>query len=153
MLKCSRSGYIAGVLKAGNGLVGLQAKVLETSPENTHAWSALSAKARELRQIFSGALVQIIGSLGMLELEVSYGRVSARDLKLLVEKSKVLVGRLMGVASFQVGLLQDKSSEMLTGLPSCSSRRRKGTIGETLRPRRKSSATRTSTGSSNCATS
>lgn len=105
MLKFSRSGYIAGVLKAGNGLVGLQAKVLETSPENMNAWSALSAKARELRQIFSGALVQIIGSLGMLELEVSYGRVSARDLKLLVEKSKVLVGRLMGVASFQVGLI------------------------------------------------
>lgn len=97
-----RSGYIAGVLKAGNGLVGLQAKVLDTSPDDRETWSALSVKARELRQIFSGALVQIIGSLGMLELEVSYGRVSAKDLKVLVEKSKVLVGRLMGIASFQV---------------------------------------------------
>lgn len=38
----------------------------------------------------------------MLELEVSYGRISAKDLKLLMEKSKVLVGRLIGVASFQV---------------------------------------------------
>ncbi|GHJ86374.1 hypothetical protein NliqN6_2776 [Naganishia liquefaciens] len=105
------SGYIAGVLKAGNGLVGLQAKVLETSPENLDAWSALSAKARELRQISSGALVQITGSLGMLELEVSYGRVSARDLKLLVEKSKVLVGRLMGVASFQLLVEEAKRND------------------------------------------
>lgn len=90
------------MLKAGNGLVGLQAKVLATSPSDVQAWSALSGKARELRHIFSGALFQITGSLGMLELEVSYGRISAKDLKLLIEKSKVLVGRLMGIASFQV---------------------------------------------------
>lgn len=76
--------------------------MLVTSPSDVQAWTALSSKARELRQIFSGALVQITDSSGMLELEVSYGRISAKDFKLLMEKSKVLVGRLLGVASFQV---------------------------------------------------
>lgn len=44
----------------------------------------------------------------MLELEVSYGRISAKDLKLLIEKSKVLTGRLLGIASFQASILEKR---------------------------------------------
>lgn len=50
----------------------------------------------------------------MLELEISYGRVSAKDLKVLVEKSKVLVGRLMGVASFQVSTSKEMGTKVDT---------------------------------------
>ncbi|KAJ9113890.1 hypothetical protein QFC19_000084 [Naganishia cerealis] len=113
-------GYIKGVLKGGNGLVALQAKVLTTSPTDLDTWSALSVKARELRTIFTGALVQIMGSANMLELEVSYGRISAKDLKLLIEKSKVLSGRLLGIASFQLLVEEAKKQDLGKGSESAA---------------------------------
>jgi hypothetical protein len=47
-------------------------------------------------------MVALLGSSGMLSLEVTYGRIGAKDLKLLIEKAKMLSGRLLGLASFQV---------------------------------------------------
>ncbi|KAJ9117013.1 hypothetical protein QFC22_004671 [Naganishia vaughanmartiniae] len=72
-------GYIKGVLKAGNGLVALQAKVLNTSPNDREAWSALTEKARAARHIFTGALAQIVGSTAMLELELLVGEEKKQD--------------------------------------------------------------------------
>lgn len=47
-------------------------------------------------------MIELVGSSGMLSLEVSYGRIGARDLKALIEKTKMLCGRLLGIGSFQV---------------------------------------------------
>jgi hypothetical protein len=47
-------------------------------------------------------MVELVGSSGMLSLEISYGRIGAKDLKTLIEKSKMLCGRLLGIGSFQV---------------------------------------------------
>jgi hypothetical protein len=55
-----------------------------------------------LRTVASETLVGLSGQVGMLELEVSKGRISANDLKTLLNKSRTLIGRMVGVSSFQV---------------------------------------------------
>lgn len=90
------------MLKPGNNLLALQEELLQTSPHDTDKWSKLFAQAKELRETFSRGMVELVGSSGMLSLEISYGRIGAKDLKALIEKSKMLCGRLLGIGSFQV---------------------------------------------------
>lgn len=97
-----RDQYIEQVLRPGSSLVALQETVLNTRPDDTETWLTLCKQAKELRHAFSGGMVGLLGSSGMLSLEVTYGRIGAKDLKLLIEKAKMLSGRLLGLASFQV---------------------------------------------------
>lgn len=97
-----RDQYIEDVLKPGSSLLALQETVLGTTPNDLETWTRLCKQAKEFRQAFSVGMIEVIGSSGMLSLEISYGRIGARDLKLLIEKAKMLSGRLLGLASFQV---------------------------------------------------
>jgi hypothetical protein len=80
----------------------MQETVLSNRPDDTETWSTLCKQSKELRQAFSGGMVALLGSSGMLSLEITYGRIGAKDLKVLIEKAKMLSGRLLGLASFQV---------------------------------------------------
>jgi hypothetical protein len=80
---------VNGFLKPGNGIIALQTQVLHTDPLDQKAWAELT-------------LVALGGQMGMLEMEVSRGRISAQDLKTLLNKSRALIGRMVGVSSFQV---------------------------------------------------
>lgn len=95
-------GYVKGFLQPGNGIIALQGQVLQTDPTDPKAWAELAEKVKQLRTVASETLVALDGQLGMLELEVSRGRISARDLKTLMGKSRTLIGRMVGVSSFQV---------------------------------------------------
>lgn len=97
--------YIEHVLKPGNNLLALQEKLLKTPSSDTATSSTLFTQAKEFREAFSAGMVELIGSAGMLSLEISYGRIGARDLKLLIEKSKMLSARLLGIGSFQVSTM------------------------------------------------
>ena len=95
-------GYVNGFLKPGNGIIALQAQVLHTDPLDQKAWAELTEKTKQLRTAASETLVALSGQMGMLEMEVSRGRISAQDLKTLLNKSRALIGRMVGVSSFQV---------------------------------------------------
>jgi hypothetical protein len=80
----------------------LQTQVLHTDPLDQKAWAELTEKTKQLRTAASETLVALGGQMGMLEMEVSRGRISAQDLKTLLNKSRALIGRMVGVSSFQV---------------------------------------------------
>lgn len=94
--------YVKGFLRTGNEIMELQESVLKANPDDEAEWAGYTAKLHELRGIASATLIEISGQAGLMELEITRGRTSAGDLKSLINKSKALLGRLMGVASFQV---------------------------------------------------
>jgi hypothetical protein len=110
-------GYIKGFLTPGNGVIALQTQVLQTDPTDPKAWEERAEKVKELRTAASETLVGLNGQMGMLELEVSRGRISAKDLKTLLVKSRALIGRMVGVSSFQVRVSQScRCSTRIEGL-------------------------------------
>jgi hypothetical protein len=93
---------VKGFLRPGNSLIELQAKVLATDPSDVAAWSELTSQANQLRTAAAETLVALQGQIGLLEMEVSRGRLGAKDLKALIVKSRGLLGRMLGLVSFQI---------------------------------------------------
>lgn len=86
-----------------NSLFQTSCSTLSVSPEDQASWAGLKAKSSALEKGIVGGIVGLDKLVGVLELEVSRGRTSASDLKELLAKSKVLLGRLIGMGSFRVG--------------------------------------------------
>lgn len=94
--------YLDGFLRPALKLVKLQRDVLATPTEDVEGWSKHAETAKGLRKGTSQALAGLMGQLGPLGLEISRGRLSAAQLSDLITRSKMLGGRLLGVASFQM---------------------------------------------------
>lgn len=83
----------------------LHSRFLVTSPPSTElsnestatAWSTLGTVVLSTQEAMSGALEGLLGGLPMLELEVSYGRLSAKDLKAMADSLRELHVRSVGL--------------------------------------------------------
>jgi hypothetical protein len=75
---------------------------LHTRPSASDAWAELTSNTSAVRKGFAQGLAAVIGQAGLLELELSRGRLSPADLKKVMESVKLLCGRAVGQGSFQV---------------------------------------------------
>ncbi|EMS18110.1 uncharacterized protein RHTO_06690 [Rhodotorula toruloides NP11] len=77
----------------------MHSKLLSTPPPRSDSgssdseWSKLGTIVSSTQEASSAGLEGLLGTLGMMELEVSYGRLSAKDLKRLVEPLRELHNR------------------------------------------------------------
>lgn len=77
----------------------MHSKLLRTPPPRPDSgspdseWSEIGSIVTSTQDASSAGLEGLLGSLGMMELEVSYGRLSAKDLKSLVEPLRALQTR------------------------------------------------------------
>ncbi|GJN93345.1 hypothetical protein Rhopal_006398-T1 [Rhodotorula paludigena] len=83
----------------------LHSRFLATAPPSTEsgdssasAWSSLGSVVLSTQEAMSSALEGLLGGLPMLELEVSYGRLSAKDLKAMADSLRELHARSVGLA-------------------------------------------------------
>ncbi|BGP35025.1 hypothetical protein JCM10296v2_006855 [Rhodotorula toruloides] len=77
----------------------MHSKLLSTPPPQSDSgssdseWSKLGSVVSSTQEASSAGLEGLLGMLGMMELEISYGRLSAKDLKHLVEPLRELHNR------------------------------------------------------------
>ncbi|BGP73444.1 hypothetical protein NBRC10513v2_006855 [Rhodotorula toruloides] len=77
----------------------MHSKLLSTPPPRSDSgsseseWSKLGSIVSSTQEASSAGLEGLLGMLGMMELEISYGRLSAKDLKRLVEPLRELHNR------------------------------------------------------------
>lgn len=83
---------------------GLHSKLLATPPPTdevtTAAWGAIDAQLVGLGAKASGGLDALLGSIMFMEMEVSFGRLSAKDLHGVLEPMRELFARSMGLGVF-----------------------------------------------------
>ncbi|GAA5938679.1 hypothetical protein JCM1841_000640 [Sporobolomyces salmonicolor] len=86
----------------------LHSKLLATPPpslgsttrsEADSAWSKFQTSWLATQESVSAALEGLLGSIGMMELEISYGRLSAKDLRGLTDAMRELLARSLGLAT------------------------------------------------------
>lgn len=77
----------------------LHSKLLATEPpsKNSAAWIDLHDEFDSTQEALSGGLEGLLGNVTMMELEVSYGRLGAKDLIGLTEKLRELLAKAMGL--------------------------------------------------------
>lgn len=79
----------------------LHSRLLSTTPPTkdggNEAWKALDGEFESTQQQMSASLEGLLGSVAMMELEVSMGRLSAQDLKRLTAKLHEVLSRSMGL--------------------------------------------------------
>lgn len=71
---------------------------LETTDLKSHPWTKLGDMWIPIQEAMSGGLEGLLGNIGLAELEVSFGQLSAKDLKSLVEPLRELHMRSLGLA-------------------------------------------------------
>ncbi|EIW70668.1 hypothetical protein TREMEDRAFT_73534 [Tremella mesenterica DSM 1558] len=112
-------GMVNGVLRTASASLGLQDAVLSTT--DPAKWTELSTKMREIRGANAAAVNGLEGQVGMLQLEVSRGRLSPGDLGDIFERVKRLCVRLYGLNTFvsvlerQSKIMEDYRHESSTG--------------------------------------
>lgn len=102
MLLPDSEKYIAGFLRPGLSLIQLQSKILTMPMTDVETWSKQTKYGQDLRQGYSQVLNLLLGQVGPMGLEISRGRFNAIQMETLLEKSKMLGGRMSGLSSFQV---------------------------------------------------
>lgn len=79
----------------------LHSKLLSTTPPTKEGgakdWEALGSQFDETQRAISAGLEGLLGSAAMLELEVSFGRLGAKDLKGLAGRLRELLSKSMGL--------------------------------------------------------
>lgn len=79
----------------------LHSKLLSTSPPTREGgsaeWESLGVQFDETQRDISAGLEGLLGSAAMLELEVSYGRLGAKDLKDMGGKLREVLTKSMGL--------------------------------------------------------
>lgn len=79
----------------------LHKKMLATEPPSTSssstAWVDLHASFESTQEALTSGLEGLLGGVGLLELEVSFGRLGAKDLKALTEDARELLARSVGL--------------------------------------------------------
>lgn len=79
----------------------LHSNLLATSPPTKEGgsveWEALGTQFDETQRAISAGLEGLLGSTAMLELEVSYGRLGAKDLKEMGGRLREVLARSMGL--------------------------------------------------------
>lgn len=76
--------------------------VLATTPSDVDAWAAATAKVAGLGQAILGAFGQLEPQAKMLQLEISYGRISAGQLKELLNRTRDLGSKTLGLGALAV---------------------------------------------------
>ncbi|GAA5877972.1 hypothetical protein JCM3774_004770 [Rhodotorula dairenensis] len=71
---------------------------LETTDIQTHPWTKLGEMWQSTQEAMSNGLEGLLGSIGLAELEVSFGHLGAKDLKSLVDPLRELHMRSLGLA-------------------------------------------------------
>ncbi|KWU42289.1 hypothetical protein RHOSPDRAFT_36164 [Rhodotorula sp. JG-1b] len=71
---------------------------LETTDLKSHPWTKLGDMWIPTQEAMSSGLEGLLGNIGLAELEVSFGQLSAKDLKSLVEPLRELHMRSLGLA-------------------------------------------------------
>jgi hypothetical protein len=88
------------------GILKLQEEVVNTPPGDIETWSELSRKAVKLRAGHVAGVMGLDAQAGLLQLEISRGRLGPGDLGMMFKKSKDLGARAYGLASFAVSTIQ-----------------------------------------------
>ncbi|CAK5272819.1 unnamed protein product [Mycena citricolor] len=82
-------------------ILGLQGSVLSTDPTDQETWSGIAAKAATARAGLAGGLAGVGAQIGMIDMEISIGRLGPTDLKRMVSELRALGFRVSGLLSFQ----------------------------------------------------
>ncbi|KAK4688328.1 hypothetical protein P7C73_g1783, partial [Tremellales sp. Uapishka_1] len=78
----------------------LQNSILATLPSNHEEWSELAGKALDIRRSHVMGVQGLLGQKGLLELEVSRGRIGPGNLAKIFEKGRELGAKAYGLGSF-----------------------------------------------------
>ncbi|KAF8152843.1 hypothetical protein K438DRAFT_1863917 [Mycena galopus ATCC 62051] len=87
-------------------LLSLQATALGLQPSDHKAWDAVTGKIDATRTAFGGALAALNAQLGLIDLEISVGRLGATDLKRLAPELRAVGLRSSGLLAFQTAVTQ-----------------------------------------------
>lgn len=87
-------------LEAVQELVEANFGLLTLSSEDP-AWRSGSQKTGRAKQRLVAGIIEVEQSLGMMELEISYGRTSPADVKAFTGLAKMLAGRAIALITFQ----------------------------------------------------
>ncbi|KZO91011.1 hypothetical protein CALVIDRAFT_506209 [Calocera viscosa TUFC12733] len=90
------------VLTPAHSLLSAQTQLLSLPASSTEAWSSLRQESAQLGRQMIEATQGLLGQTGMVELEVSRGRLGPGDLKGVGGKMLGLASRTLGLMSFMI---------------------------------------------------
>lgn len=81
----------------------LEDKMLSTNPSDREAWTAVFNQISGLNKAYLAAYNALAAQSKMLQLEISHGRISAGQLGEVINKTRDVAGRALGLSALAVG--------------------------------------------------